>query len=262
MEPIVRFRQQLAAGQRCLGAAITLSDPLISEALADCVDFFWIDLEHALIGPEGLHGHFLAAHSRNVPALVRVSGSDTPFIKPVLDAGADGIIVPQIRSVDEVRQVVSDCRYPPVGRRGFAPHVPSNYGRLSGDEFLQRANASVFVSVQIETAEALAAIDEIVRVPGLDSVVIGPWDLSGSMGMLGQVKHPQVVAAMQTVVSKARSAGLSVGAGMGTDPEFACFMAELGAQWIQVGGDYGYMVKYADDMMSTLRCRLGDGLPG
>ena len=109
--PIVAFRSKIAAGAICIGASITLIDPRVTDALGDSVDFFWIDMEHSLMSPEAVHGHLLAAKTRGVPALVRVTGSATPFIKPVLDAGADGIIVPQVRSAEEVQQIVADCRY-------------------------------------------------------------------------------------------------------------------------------------------------------
>src|SRR5258707_7093646 len=102
-ESIIRFRQKLQAGQLCLGPAITMADPLITEALADSVDFVWLDLEHAPMGAEAVKGHLLAARSKAIPAIVRVPGSGTPFIKPILDAGAEGVVVPQIRSVAEVR---------------------------------------------------------------------------------------------------------------------------------------------------------------
>src|SRR5262245_20319529 len=153
-EAIMRFRERLRAGETCMGASITLADPLVTEALGDSVDFFWIDLEHSPMSPEIVQGHLLAARSKNKPSLVRVTGSATPFIKPVLDAGADGIIVPQVRSAEEVRAVVADCRYPPVGRRGYGPRVPSNYGRDGGSAYIERANKSIFVVAQIETAEA------------------------------------------------------------------------------------------------------------
>jgi 2-keto-3-deoxy-L-rhamnonate aldolase RhmA len=253
MDAIIGFRQKLAAGQLCLGSAITLNDPLVSDALGDSVDFFWVDTEHGPMSAEALTGHFLAARCHNVPALVRTPTCNVAFIKPALDAGADGVIIPQIRTVDEVRQVVDDCRYPPIGRRGYAPRMPSNYGRDGGADYIRRANANLFVSVQIETAEALDAVEEIVKVPGLDSVVIGPWDLSGSLGMLGEVQHPRMVAAYDRIVACARAAGLSVGAGMGMTPDFACFLAAHGVNWMQVGLDYGYMVKCMDEYNAQVR---------
>jgi len=260
MEAIVKFRQHLKARYLCLGASISFTDPLVTDALGDCVDFFWIDTEHCSMSPEALQGHLLAARARNVPALVRVGCGSTPYIKAALDAGAEGIIVPLVRSAEEVRQIVGDCRYPPVGRRGFGPRVPSNYGRNGGSEYIERANSSIFVAVQIETKEALEAIDDILGVPGLDSLVIGPWDLSGALGRLGDVHHPEVVAAIETIISKTRAAGLSVGAGMNADADFACIMAERGVQWIQLGGDFGYLVKFMDQITATVRARLSRGI--
>jgi 2-keto-3-deoxy-L-rhamnonate aldolase RhmA len=251
-QAVHKFREDLKAGRVLVGAAVTLADPLVSDALAGSVDFLWIDLEHAAISPEALSGHLLAARGRGVPALVRVAAGATPFVKPVLDAGAPAIIVPQVRTAEEVRQAVADCRYPPLGCRGYGPRVPSDYGRDGGPEYVRRANQELFVAVQIENADALAALDEIVAVPGLDSLVIGPWDLSASLGLLGEVEHPKVVAAIQQIIEKARRAGLPVGAGMGPDPEYARTMARRGVQWLQVGGDYGYMIRGADQIRSAI----------
>lgn len=256
MSAIAQFRERLAADAVCIGASITFTDPRVTDALADSVDFLWIDLEHSLMSPEALSGHLLAARGRNTPALVRVTGSATPFIKPVLDLGADGIIVPQVRTADEVRQIVRDCRYPPQGQRGYGPRVPSNYGRDGGADYLARANRDLFVAVQIETAEALAALDDILAIPGLDSLVLGPQDLSGALGRLGDVEHPTVVAALETVIAKTRAIGRSVGAGMGTDVGYATNMARRGVQWLQVGGDYGYMIEGIDGIAGGIRSRL------
>lgn len=257
MEGIAQFRQKLKSGHICIGAAVTFNDPLITEVLADSVDFIWIELEHNVMSAEALNGHFLAARGKNVPALVRVPGSSTPFIKPLLDSGADGIVVPQVRSAEEVRQVVADCRYPPLGHRGFGPRVPSNYGRDGGREYIERANENIFVAVQIENVEAFEALDDILAIRGLDSIVIGAWDLSGSFGMLGDVDHPKIVNAIETIISKTRTAGLFVGAGMGADAEYAYKMAKRGVQWLQVGGDFSYLIQYFDQITSTVRNRLG-----
>jgi 2-keto-3-deoxy-L-rhamnonate aldolase RhmA len=250
--PIERFRAAMRAGAVQVGVGIGFSDPLASEALAGSLDFLWIDLEHSPLGPESLAGHHLAARARATPALVRVPSVGTAFVKPVLDLGADGVIVPQVRTVEEVRRTVADCRYPPLGDRGFGPRVPSDYGRMPTHEYVAAANRQLFVAVMIETVEALADIDAIVGVPGLDSVVIGPWDLSGSMGMLGEVEHPRVLEAVDRIVASARSAGIFVGAGMGVSADYAVSMARRGCQWLQVGGDYGYLVWAADTLKAAI----------
>ncbi len=258
-DPIALFRQRLARGEVLAGPGIYLTDPQSSEALADSFDFLWLDMEHSPMSMEALRGHLLVARSKQKAAIVRVGGSDTAFIKPVLDAGAHGIVVPQVRSFEEVKGVVADCRYPPVGRRGFGPLVPTNYGRSGGPEYVEAANTQLFVSVMIETAEAVEAIDQIVAIPGLDSVVLGPWDLSGSFGLLGEVGHPRVVAALEKVIASAKKAGLSVGSGMPADPEFAALQVRRGVQWLQMGGDCGYLVAHADQMVRQLREHLAAG---
>lgn len=156
MNAIERFRDPLKAGRVCLGASITLSDPLVSDGLGGSVGFLWIDLEHSNMSPEALNGHLLAARARRVPGIVRVPGGGAAFIKPVLDSGADGIVVPQVRSAEEVRQVVSDCRHPRAGRHGYGPRMPSNYGRNGRYKCVDRANRAVFVAVHIGNLEALA----------------------------------------------------------------------------------------------------------
>lgn len=253
MKPIERFRGQMRAGRLQVGAGIGLSDPLTSDILAGSMDFLWIDLEHSPVSPEALSGHLLAARARGKPAIVRVPMPGTAFVKPVLDLGADGVVVPQVRTVEEVRRAVANCRYPPVGSRGFGPRVPSDYGRIPAGEFAAAANREVFVAVMIETADALAAIDEIVRVPGLDSVVIGPMDLSASLGVLGEREHPAVVAAIERIIAAARKAGIFVGAGMGVQADYAVAMGARGCQWVQVGGDHGYLVWAADRLLREIR---------
>lgn len=255
-EAVNLFRSRLRRGDLLIGPAIHLTDPRSSEALADSVDFLWIDLEHGNMSPEAMGGHLLAARGKKKPAFVRVQGTGTQFIKSVLDAGADGIVVPQIERVAEVEQIVADCRYPPLGRRGFGPLAPANYGRESLDEYVEKADASIFVTVMIETVEALEAIDEIVAVKGLDSVFIGPWDLSGALGLLGQVDHPTVVSAMEEIIAKATAAGLPVGSGATTDAEFSSIQVRRGVRWLQVGGDITFAVNSADRIGDEIRAIL------
>src|SRR5438067_1650448 len=126
MQAVKRFREKLKAGRICLGTGITFNDPLVTDAIGSLVDFFWIDLEHNAIGAEALNAHLLAARAHQVAALVRVPDGTTASLKRVLDAGADGIVVPQVRTVEEVSRAVADCRYPPLGRRGYGPRVPTN----------------------------------------------------------------------------------------------------------------------------------------
>lgn len=255
-EGIERFRHRLEAGEHLCGISIYSTDPQITEAVADSVDFVWIDQEHGAMGMEALRGHLLAARSRRCAAIVRTASSEIASIKPILDAGAPGIVVPQVTSAEEVSRVVSACRYPPVGQRGFGPLVPSDYGRQEG-VYVERANAAVFVAVMIEHIEAVDAIDEIVAIDGLDSIVIGPMDLSGSLSVLGQASHPEVVAAMERTIAAARAANMPIGSGMAADPDFAAEQAARGIQWMQVGVDLSYLTAGVDATMASLARTLG-----
>jgi 4-hydroxy-2-oxoheptanedioate aldolase len=148
--------------------------------------------------------------------------------------------------VDEVCGIVDDSRYPPLGRRGFGPRVPSNYGRWGGEEYIEDSNKNVFVAVMIETREAFEAIEQIVSIPGLDSIVIGPADLTIALGEKRNLRSPVVDAAIKKITAAALAAGKYIGAGMGVDVDFALYLAGYGVQWLQVGQDFDHLVQQFD----------------
>lgn len=250
---IVEFRQKLAQGATLLGAGITLAEPAIVEALAPLVDFVWIDMEHTHLDFRSVHAHLLAARAGRVAALVRVRSSDVAQIKPVLDFGAPGVIVPQIRSAAEARRVVANCRYAPQGERGYGPRRPADYGRAGGPQWMADMNRQLFVAVQVENCAALAEVDEIAAIDGLDSLCLGPFDLSIALGRPGDIEHPEVRAALERIVRAARAAGKFIGTGMGAYAAGAVAAARLGVQWIQCGDDYGYMTAAAERLLGEVR---------
>lgn len=254
-----KFREKLRRGQVCLGAGITTTDPSITEALCNVVDFVWIDMEHNPLSPETVQAHVMATRGTDTAPLVRVAWNDPVLMKPILDLGAAGVIVPFVRTAEEARRAVAACRYPPEGIRGFGPRRPSNYGQLGGPEFCKAANESVLVNVQIEHADAIRNIDEIVAVPGLTSIVLGPNDLAGSMGYMGQPRHPEVIRAAELVVGKARRAGLFVGIGLGDDPDILVEWADRGVHWLQMGSDFSLLLRAAASIAQTVRAQTRRG---
>ncbi|MBM3458163.1 MAG: hypothetical protein FJX77_06490 [Armatimonadetes bacterium] len=178
------------------------------------------------------------------------------WTKKALDIGAEGIILPRVRSVEEVQELVSNCRYPPEGTRGYGPHRASEYGRLMGPDYQPFANRCVFTAAQIEDTAAVAALDQILAVPGLDSLVLGPNDLAGSMGYPGQPEHPAVLAAITEICVRAREAGIPVGSGLGPSHEFAMELIGRGVTWLQCGGDYGYLLAGLESFYGELRRRV------
>jgi 2-keto-3-deoxy-L-rhamnonate aldolase RhmA len=254
-QPIRQFRQKLKAGRFCVGAGISLSDPVVTESLGPLFDFFWIDLEHTPMSLESLQAHLISCRAVGVPAMVRVPGAEPWFIKRVVDTGAGGIIVPQVRSAEEVKAVVGACRYQPQGNRGYGPRRASNYGYDDG--YLTHVNQDLFVTVQIENVESFSHLDDIVQVEGLDSIAIGPFDLAASMGFMRQPDRPEVEAAIKIIIQAARKQGLWVGMGGPADEAYAVRAVQLGVQWLQSGGDYEYMSQFASAYVGRLLNRLG-----
>jgi 2-dehydro-3-deoxyglucarate aldolase/4-hydroxy-2-oxoheptanedioate aldolase len=249
-----RFRERLRAGAVCLGTAVSFTDPAVSEALAGAgLDFLWIDMEHGALGIEAVQAHVMASQLAGATPLVRVPWNDPVLIKPVLDAGAEGIIVPLIRTAADARQAVAACRYPPDGVRGFGPRRPSAFGRHGGPAFCQAANQHVMVIPQVEHIDAVRNLDDILQTPGVEAVLIGPNDLSGSMGLTAQPAHPEVVQAVETVIAKARARGVFVGIGLGGGADDVLRWLRKGVQWAGVGADFLYLTRGIDDVVGRIR---------
>ena len=183
---VERLRERMSATGMCVGSAITLSDPSVSELMAQAgYDFTWIDAEHASLDLSAIAAHIMAVRGTQAAPVVRVPCNDRNVIKPILDLAPAGMIVPMVNSAKEAADAVAACRYPPVGVRGFGPKHGIRYGDMAIDEYLENADREVLVIAQIEHAEAVENIAEILEVPGLDSICLGPNDLSGSFGKLG-----------------------------------------------------------------------------
>ena len=251
-----KFTDKLRRGEICLGTGISLTDPGVLEALCPEFDFFWIDMEHSALSLEKLVGHLMAMKGSDTAALVRVPWNDPVLIKPVLDLGADGVIVPMVRNGDDVARAVAACRYPPEGVRGFGPLRPLDYGRLDATQFCDEANESIITIVQIEQAEAVQNIDEILAVPGLTSIAFGPQDLAASLGHRTQPRHPQVLDAMRTVIEQARRANVPVGVSIGDDPKWLCELADMGIQWLSMGADVTLMIRAANEVAEKVRAHV------
>src|SRR6202451_2088998 len=166
------FREKMLRGEVCLGTTITFTDPAVTESLADDLDFVWIDAEHNALSLETIQLHLMAVRNSTTFPVVRVAWNDPVLLKPVLDIGAPGVVVPLIRTPEDARLAVAACLYPPEGVRGFGPRRASRFGREGGPEFCRQANETIMVNVQIEHAEAVRNADAILAAEGLSGIVI------------------------------------------------------------------------------------------
>ena len=204
------FRIRLKRGDKLLGTMVTLGSPAAAEILTNVgFDWLFVDGEHGPLDTGDLLG-ILQAADHQTPCIVRVPAGDEVAIKKVLDLGAGGVIVPQVNTPEQTADVVRWSRYAPLGTRGVGLARAHGYG-LRFQEYMQTANEQVAVIVQAEHALAAENIEKIVKVEGIDAVLLGPYDLSASLGHTGQLDHPAVVQAIDHITKTCQAAKIPLG---------------------------------------------------
>ncbi|HHS13968.1 MAG TPA: 2,4-dihydroxyhept-2-ene-1,7-dioic acid aldolase [bacterium] len=203
------FRQLLRAQKPLIGTFLSLASPEAAEIIAlSGVDWIFMDMEHGAFGI--LEVQRLLQAAGNCPAVVRVPSHDEVWIKKVMDTGPDGVLIPHVNTPEQTRRIIRCCKYPPLGQRDVGIARAQGYG-ATFQNYIENANDQMAVIIQIEHIDGVRNIDEIVRIPGVDAVFIGPYDLSGSMNKPGQVRDAEVETAVETVRQSAADAGLPVG---------------------------------------------------
>lgn len=204
------FRERLRSGELFIGTMVTLTTPATAEILTDAgFDWLFLDGEHGPLQTAELAAILQTVGSR-IPCVVRVPAAAEVPVKSALDLGAHGVIVPQVNTPETATAVVNWSRYAPEGTRGVGLARAHGYG-FRFQDYLDSANADTAVIIQAEHIEAVEKIEQIASVPGIDAVLIGPYDLAASMGRMGDVEHPEVVAAIDRVTSVCQDAGIPLG---------------------------------------------------
>ena len=231
-----KFLAKIHSGQTCLGMVVSLSDSTVSELAGDIgFDFTWIDAEHGPFTIDQIKQHIMACRGTDCAPFVRVPWNEHGIIKPVLDLAPAGVIIPMICTAEQARYAVAACKYPPVGNRGCGVRRGSRYGSIPWDEYEEAAKHTPFIILQIEHIEAVRNLDEILEVPGIDSICIGPCDLSGTMGKLTKTTDPEVAAVIDEIAAKVHKKGIILGTADAVDAK----ARERGMQWIACAGDWG-----------------------
>jgi 2-dehydro-3-deoxyglucarate aldolase len=181
-----------------IGSWITLNNPSIAEIMSDAgFDWLCVDLEHTTTDYTEAQLLILAIQSKGLKAFVRVGENNARIIKRVLDAGADGIIVPSVNSAQEAKKAVESIKYPPFGNRGVGLARAQAYG-FGFDNYRDKTAKDIKLIVQIEHINAIKELDAIIQTEGVDGTFIGPYDLSGSLGKPGQWDESDVKEAIKT----------------------------------------------------------------
>ncbi len=235
-----------------LGSWIMSASPIIAEAMGHAgYDWMLVDMEHSPIGISQATAILQALSGTPTEVVLRVPWNDPVMVKRVMDAGARSIMFPFIQSLDEARAAVAATRYPPQGTRGVAGmHRASRFGTMP--DYLTRANDQVAVILQLETPEAVALLPEIAALDGVDAVFIGPGDLSGGMGLLGQIGHADVQVALRGAAAAARKAGIACGI-VGADAATVRSYIEMGFSYVAIASDLALLMGAAKASAAAVR---------
>jgi len=245
------MKRKLERNETVVGAWISSGSPNMVDLLKELpFDWFLLDMEHSVITIETVGSMIQVLNGSSATPLVRVGQIDQAIFKSVLDAGAHGVMVPLVNTVEEAERAVRFCKYPPSGVRGLAGAKASDYG-LSLGSYIRTANDETTIIAQIETPQAVQNIREILSVRGVDIAFVGPSDLTMNMGFLDDRSNPRVTEAMLTVVKACGDAGKVAGV-MATTLDEARLAVQRGFRFVALGTDMKYATVGATSFLSTV----------
>ncbi len=249
-----RFREKLNAHIKMIGTHVSLTDPEVSEILGYMgFDYVWIDMEHTCIDYRTVFSHIVAAHEAGTDVLVRVPQNDLVSLKKVLEIGPEAVVFPMVKTVEEAADLISHCVYPPDGCRGFGPRRAIKYGLDDVDEYVRNGSNDVCRFIQIEHIDTVNCLDDLVKIPYLDGFIIGPKDLSGSIGQLdktyGEATSRQILKSAEIVRKSGKYFGLSIG---DFDPEAIEYWHSKGIEMLSAGADTDYIIYGAREAKKNL----------
>lgn len=254
MNGIDAISATLKQGKAVIGSYVSSSDPTVAETLALAgFDFVWVDAEHAPLDRKDVLAHAIAASAGGACVFVRVPWTDPVLVKPFLEMGIDAVIFPYIRTVDDAKLAVQTVLYPPDGVRGYGPVRAIRYGLETPAEYVSGAARMIWKILQIETKECLQDLEQIVQVPGVDAFLIGPMDLSASLGHLGEMDHPEVAAAFDHAARVVTGQGIPLAVATGYVPDSFTRWLERGVRIFSLGADYAFLSSAAAQLHGDAR---------
>ena len=254
---MIDLKQKLKNNELTIGSWIMMDTPMSVEIMA-LAGFEWlvVDMEHTSIDINTTQKLITTIQANEIKALVRVSKNEEVIIKQVLDIGADGIIVPMVNSKEDATKAVEFAKYPPIGKRGVGLYRASKYG-TKFEEYKKWVDEELVIIAQIEHIEAVNNIEEILQVDGIDGTIIGPYDLSGSMGYPGEFERDDVKKSVQKVLDKCKKQNIPSGFHVvDTDPKKLQEKINHGCTFLAYGIDYFFMRDLAIEGMNKIKKEL------
>ena len=231
----------------------SIGHPQVTEMLLrSSVDWLGIDLEHSTISQEQSQRIIAACHANKVSCLPRVASHNPEAIKRLLDSGADGLIVPTVETVEQVKKIIEWTKYPPLGKRGYGVARAQGYGH-DFEKYTNEWNKSSILVIQIETINAVQHIEELINFGEVDGVMVGPYDLSGSLGVPGQINHELVKKAIENVIESCKKFGKSCGVHE-VDPTAESVQASFnaGSTFVVLASDVFVLWKWGERMKKLI----------
>ena len=250
------FKQNLLNNQFTLGSWITLYHPSIVELMAPA-GFEWlvVDIEHSVISLEQAQILILAIERSGPTSLVRVGSNDSVEIKKVMDAGAGGVIVPMVNSAEEAVRAVKAVKYAPQGYRGVGLARAQRWG-MKWDEHLKWLKEEAVVIVMVEHIEGVRNLPQILEVEGVDGILVGPYDLSGSLGVPGQFDHPEFLKALSEIKTRCQAKKKALGIHV-IEPEFQKVIEKKqeGFSFVAFSMDHRFLSRKCQEQMEALNLK-------
>ncbi len=238
---------------RSIGLLNSLPAPLLCEMIGHAgYDFVVLDLEHQLVSPDQLQHAIRACELGGCAPWVRVPEVDAKLIGRVLDAGARGIVISRLESAEEAARAVAAARFPPLGRRGITGGRVTGFGKLPINDYIERANRDIHIAPMIESAAGIAALPEILAVPGISLVMEGAADLALDLGLGVQPMHPDVWTSIRKIAEHCRTAGTPFCANPRNDEQRDYWLAQ-NIQWLLAGEDRGLLQAALRSHVAALR---------
>jgi 2-keto-3-deoxy-L-rhamnonate aldolase RhmA len=249
-------RRKLEAGELALGMGLRQARTVDIAQVAQACDFDWlfIDMEHNSMSMDTAAQICAAALGVGVAPLIRVPAHDSFHSTRLLDAGAQGIVIPHVDNAEQARRVVDFCRFPPLGHRSIPGGLPqTRFATLPVTETVELINGETLVVVMIETVEGLRNVDEIAAVKGVDALLVGCTDMAAELGVTGQLGHARVKEALDVVYAACRKHGKFAGVGGVYDDALMREYVGKGARLILSGSDLAFLMAGARARSSMLR---------
>lgn len=248
------LKRRLQDGETVVGPFVIIpSVPMVDTLGYSGMDFCIIDTEHGPVSQESATDLVIAAQGVGVAPIIRVGDNDERLILRALDIGAEGVQVPQINSIGDAQRVVHSAKYDPIGERGLSIFTRAgNYFKDGGGDHTNRQNAETMTVVHIEGKTGLDNLESIMTVEGIDVLFLGPYDISQSLGMPGDVRNPVVENALKDATLKARNAGRAVGS-YAKDIEMGKWLIDLGIQYIAINVDATIYMQACEQIADELK---------